>query len=217
MLETRDYSYDEITAYLHTNDCEATERKLEKYEIEFAKSGRGKKSVYTIKAINNPFKVFAVFDIGVAPQTDIKKFAHFLFEILCDEEFNGMGMEMMEEYLRDSPNSVSRQTIGTYLRRLRQNYFISQSTSDFVYYRVYKHYGCQTHEVITKEEYAEAWKHYWMLRNEMGYESRPAYQSMYNKFGGTPRKFGVLERNAFYNEIYDWLIEVLNEEVGDIE
>lgn len=216
MLECRLYQYEELSKYLKTTNPQGTERKLENYGVEFSKRGVGLKSTYNITAINEPFKVFAVFDLGVDPRTDFRKLAYFIYLVLNDEEFNGMGAEMMEEYSRNKPFGMSRQTISKYLNLLEDHNLISLMRSDCVYYRVYKKLGVQTHEIVSRKEYADAWKIYWDCINK-GYDTRAAFQSMYNKFGGAPRKHPTIGLNVFYKDVLDWLSEILENDFGNIE
>lgn len=217
MLECREYQYEELSKYLGTKDPQGIGRKLNNYDVEFSKSGTGQKTRYNITAINNPFKVFAVFELGAPPQTDFKKFAYFIYLLLNYDGFNGMGAEMMEEFLRDKPVNISRQTISKYIKRLEDNNYISTSFSDFVYYKVYKKYGVQTHEIVPREEYSAAWKIYWDCKEKKGYDSSAAFITMYNKFGGVPRKHPLIEPNVFYKDVMDWLTDILYKDFGDIE
>jgi len=216
MLECKTYTYLELSQYLHCTDIQGTERKLKSYGIEYTASGRGKNRKYNITKITNPFKVFSVFEVGLDPHCDFMKFAYFVYLILCDDTFNGMGAEMMEAYLRDKPINISRQTISKYIDYLSGCNLISAARTNCVYYKVYKRYGVQCHEDITRKEYAEAWKIYWECIKD-GYESRAAYSTMYNAFGGVPRKHPLIELNVFYRDITDWLTELLLEEFGDVE
>lgn len=217
MLECRCYEYEELSKYLGTIDPQGIERKLKTYGVEFSKSGRGKKSIYNISAINEPFKVFAVFELEADPHTDFQKLAYFIYLVLNDEGFNGMGAEMMEEYLRKKPFGMSRQTISKYLDLLEEQNLIALLRSDCVYYRVYKKYGVQTHDVVERKEYCDAWKVYWDCINNKGYDSSAAFQTMYNKFGGVPRKHPTIGLNVFYKDVLDWLTEILEKDFGDIE
>jgi len=212
MLECRTYSYAELSQYLKTNSPKGIKNKLRNYEVEFEATGRGERSTYEITAINNPFKVFAVFDLEVKPQTDIKKFAYFVYLILTDDKFCGMGAEMMEEHLRNSECSISRQTIANYLEMLRVRNLID-FTAEFVYYKVYKKYGVQTHDVISREEYSAAWRVYWECKNN-GYSTGGAFRSMYNFFGGVPRKHPKVGVNGIYNDITKWVVDILIEDYG---
>ena len=216
MLELRAYSFSELSEYLGTGDVQGTNRKLKNYGISFTAEGRGNERIYTITAISDPFKVFSVFDVGMPPQTDFTKFRYFVYLLLNDEDFAWRPAEMMEEYLRQSNNSISRQTISKYLNKLNSFGLIGMGMGDYTYYKVFKKQGVQCHEIITREEYAKAWAIYWECKaNE--YDSRAAYSSMYNRFGGVPRKHSSIEKNAIYNDLIDWLCNLLIEEVGGLQ
>jgi len=214
MLECRKYEYQELKEYLGCSSPQGIIRKLTKYEVDFTHTGRGQASEYQIEAIHNPFKVFAVFDMGISPQTDFRKFAYYLYQLMNDDAFAGMGMEMMEEYLRETACPVSRQTISKYLRHLERNEFVCLDVCEYVYYRVYKRFGVQTHDIVSKEEYSNAWKVYWDCLNR-GYNTYSAFTSMYNYFHGAPRKQSKVMFNAFYNETLDWILELLLKDFGD--
>ncbi|MBR2724717.1 MAG: hypothetical protein IKB72_04700 [Ruminococcus sp.] len=215
MLECRVYSYKELSEYLGTTSPTGTKRKLTKYEVEFEAKGIGDRSTYQITAVKNPFKVFAVFDLEASPQTDFRKFSYFVYLILTDETFCGMGAEMMEEHLRSSCCPMSRQTISKYIKRLT-DFNLVDFSSEFVYYRVYKKFGVQTHDVVSREEYAEAWRVYWEYKDEAeeAFASSRAFQAMYTWFGGVPRKQKLIEKNGIYNELIDWLVDILIEDYG---
>ena len=215
MLECRTYSYAELSAYLNTTSPNGIKAKLRNYGVEFDAKGRGDRSTYQIIAINDPFKVFAVFDLEASPQTDFRKFSYFVYLILTDDKFCGMGAEMMEEHLRHSPCPMSRQTISKYIRRLT-NFNLIDLSCECVYYRVYKKYGVQTHDVVSREEYAEAWRVYWEYKDEAeeAFASSRAFQAMYTWFGGVPRKQKLIEKNGIYNELIAWLVDILIEDYG---
>ena len=89
-------------------------------------------------------------------------------------------------------------------------------SSEFVYYRVYKKFGVQTHDVVSRKEYAEAWRVYWEYKDEAEepFASSRAFQAMYTWFGGVPRKQKLIEKNGIYNELIDWLVDILIEDYG---
>lgn len=215
MLECREYSYGELSELLKTTSPTGTKRKLNSYGIEFTSKGRGEQTTFEISSITDPFKVFAVFYLGVPPQTAFRKFSYFVYLILTDEQFCGMGAEMMEEHLRKSPCPMSRQTISKYIRRLT-DFNLVDFSSEFVYYRVYKKFGVQTHDVVSREEYAEAWRVYWEYKDEAeeAFASSRAFQAMYTWFGGVPRKQKLIEKNGIYNELIAWLVDILIEDYG---
>ena len=203
MLELGVYTYAELSAYLGTTGNQATERKLNSYGIQFSGDGRGQDMTYTITAIPDRFKVFCVFDLHLSPQTNFDKFRDFLFYLFGDDDFCGKPMEAMEEYLRIEGRGITRQTISNYIRRLSDRDLIHLG-GEYVYYRVFKNCGAQTHQTITKEEYCEAWKTYFDCKAKH-YDSRAAYSHMYNQFGGVPRKQRKIEQNAFNADILNTL------------
>lgn len=208
MLEPKTYSIKELSAIIGTTGKQATDRKLRSYRISYTNTGHGDSLTYTITDIPDRFKVFCVFDLGFNPRTDFRKLRDFLFYLLGDDDFQWRPMELMEEYLRKAGKGVSRQTISHYIERLETlNLF---SGGDFVYYRVYKYFGVQKHEIVTREEYSAAWRLYWEKRNQ-GYDSRAAYSCMYSAFEGVPRKQRRLEGNAFYIDTYNLLSELIAE------
>lgn len=216
MLEKRIYPIEELSAIIGTSGKTATDRKLNSYRISYTSVGRGNRLVYTITDIPDRFRVFCVFDLKFSPQTNFTKLRDFIFYLLGDDDFSWRPMEMMEEYLRIAKVPISRQTISKYLKYLEKMNLIA--SGDYVYYRVYKYYGEQRHEVITKEAYSTAWRLYWDKR-EKGYGSRAAYSVMYNAFQGVPRKQRRIEQNGLYNDTLSLLSEFVAEsymsETGD--
>lgn len=209
MLECKSYSAAELLAATHTRTNVSAERRLTTQNIRWEKNGNGKRAQYTISDIPDPLRTYIVFDLGFPPQTDVKKFRDFAFHFLGDDVFRAMPQEMMEEAMREMGQGVSRQTMANYIERLQALDYINRST-DCVYYRVYKEYGVQKHDVVTKEEYCAAWKIYWD-KIGCGYSSQAAYSTMYNAFGGVPRKQAKYDENAFYKKEIDFLYDLVVE------
>lgn len=210
-LTTRDYPIGVLENLIGSRGKQAIDRKLEKYEYGFTSTGTGNSRIYTITELPNAqarFKSYCVFSLGFSPQTDFVKLRDFVFYLAYDADFSGKPDEMMEEYLRLEGRGMSRQTIGSYRRKLEAMDFFTPM-GDFVYYRVYKEYGVQKHEIITAEEYRRAWGYYFDWRNANPDEdSKPAYSYMYNKFGGVPRKQRKIVRLPFYAEKINTLFEL---------
>ena len=206
MLECKDYSLNDLRVYLHTNGKTNTDKKLERYDIQYSiepNPVRRRNPIYHIEKIGDPFRLYCVFDLGFPPQLEFPKFRDVIVYLLNDPDFNWRPMEMMEEYLRKHHHGASRQTIATYIKRLEGLGYVC-GKGDFVYYKVYKHYGIQKHELITREEYAAAWRVYWNCRDN-GWDSFAAFRSMYNSIGGVPRKQARIIQNAFYGTEIDEL------------
>ena len=216
-LEMRVYPIGMLSGILGTNGKQATDRKLEAYGYGFTSAGTGTRRIYTITALPDAlqrFKSLCVFSLGFSPQTDFKKLRDFVFYLMNDVNFNWRPAEMMEEYLRNEGRGISRQTIGKYLEHF-ESLCLFVRTDEFVYYRVKKNYGVQEHEIITKEEYCQAWSYYFEYRAEHPDEnSGPAYSSMYNRFGGVPRKQGRIDQGAPWNrEIINTLFDLASQSV----
>lgn len=211
MLELKTYKFAEIAAYLRAGRSRGVRDKLTRYSVEYTESGghHDQSKTYTITAINDPFRLFCVFDLGIPPQTDFKKLRDFTVYLLADEDFNWRPMEMMEEYLRRFTDGPSRQTISNYLRIFTDRDLIAMN-GEYVYYKVYNDRGVQKHEIITKEQYNAAWAVYWDRRNN-GADSLAAYSTMYSWLGGVPRKQQKIATNGFYNTELDRLEEYATE------
>ena len=218
MLETRAYTYQELSDLFGTRDFQSIKRRLQRYDVDYITKGRSPNATLEITAINDPFKLFCILDLGFSGQTDFDKLCDFLFFLLNDDDFTWRPFEMMEEYSRIAGKGISRQTIANYVRRLEENGIVSTTAGDFVYYRVYKYYGVQQHEIVEKAEYSAAWKTYWNAR-EKGYDSRAAYSVMYSSFHGTPRKQRQIVQSAFTQDTVGYLsklvAERLNNKYGD--
>lgn len=220
-LTLRDYPLGVLENLIGSRGKEAVDRKLEKYGYGFTSTGRGKTRIYTITSLPNAqarFKAYCVFALGFDGNTNFIKLRDFVFYLAFDIDFRGMSDEMMEEYLRLEGHGMSRATAGKYRRRLEHLDLIAPS-SEFVYYRVYKDYGVQKHEIVTAEEYNAAWKSYHKWRAAHPEEdSRPAYAHMYNEFGGVPRKQAKIIDNGIYkkelNTLYDLVSNSITEELN---
>ena len=220
-LTLKNYPLGVLENLIGSRGKQQVDNKLTRYGYSFTSTGRGKQRVYTITALPDAisrFKSYCVFSLGFDPHTEFRKLRDWLFYFFWDEGFNGRSDEMMEEYLRLEGNGISRQTIGKYRKKLEKLNYIA--SSDFVYYRIWKEYGVQRSEVITREEYSKAWKSYFEWREAHPDEdSRPAYAHMYNKFGGVPRKQAKLEINGIYkqelNTLNDLVCATIEEEIGD--
>ncbi len=201
MLELKDYPLGVLTNLIGTRGKQATDRKLDAYGYAYTSQGNGKKRVYTITALPDAFsqfKTYCVHSLGFAPQTDFRKLRDLVYFLFNDPDFSWRPDEMMEEYLRIEGRGMSRQTISRYKKQLDKHYIIDTIFGDFIYYKVYKDFGVQKHEIITKEEYSSAWRLYFQWREKHPDEnSKRAYKFMYTLFGGVPKKRRRVQSNAF--------------------
>ena len=164
MIELREYGKAELATILGTKDNQGIKRKLKSWGILHDEpKGRGDGMTINITCITDPFKVFALTELGVSPNTEFPKLRNFLYYFLNDEEFSAMPDEVKEHRLRMEKRDVSRQTIATYEARLeRLGYFVPDH-KNCIYYFAYK----DTQRIVERDEYLEAWHKYWADRDNM--------------------------------------------------
>lgn len=210
MLEIRKYTIAEMREILHSRGKQAIERKLNNYDVEFATEGRGRSAVFDITAINDPFKVYCIVELGFVGQTDFKKLRDFYYCFLNDDEFMSMPDEVKEARMRRMGYIISRQTIANYTAKLERKEFLYRDYRNFYYY--FAHEGYQ--RMVEKAEYCKAWKEHWARVNENGWDRRLSIHKMITDYGGLARKQGKLSKNAIYLETIDYINDLI---VGSME
>ena len=195
MLEPGTYGRAELFAILGAKDKTALERKMTRYSIDFTSSGRGNNLVYEIKKLRDPFKVFAILELGCDGNTDFRKLRLFYYHYFNDDYFMAMPDEVKETMLRKEDKTLSRQTIAKYTQRLVFHNLIERNTSEYIYYFAYK----DTQRQTEKAEYSQAWREYWADRHN-GIDSMTAIFRMRAAYGGVARKQAIPEINGIYNE-----------------
>ena len=93
-------------------------RKMERYGITFQVNGRGENAVFTIKEIEDPFKIYCITELDFDGRSDFRKALIFYYYFFNDVEFRTMPDEVKEYRMRDQKQDVSRQTIATYISKL---------------------------------------------------------------------------------------------------
>ena len=94
MLELRVYGKTELSEMFGTAGMQALQRKMERYGIAFEVNGRGENAVFTIKEIEDPFKIYCITELDFDGRTDFVKVRNFLHYFFNDDEF----MAMYEQY-----------------------------------------------------------------------------------------------------------------------
>lgn len=216
MLECRHYTAPEIWAYLRVKDNEAAKRKLDRYDIKYGEhyfiNGRGKTADFNIVSIPDPFRLYAVFEMGYDPNSDFKKLRNYLFFLLGNDEYCWLPDEPMEKYMRSKGYYISRQTIAKHRQHLESLGYIHGG--DFIYYRVYEDDdGKKCYQEVKKEEYNKAWHLYWDKRNNEGFDSEAAFAYMNKAFGGVPRKQAKAEKNILYLEKLNTLFDLVSNSI----
>ena len=197
MLEARKYTKTEMAEILETTDNQGISRKLQRYGIEFEKSGRGEKTIFDIKAVPDKFKMYCISELGYDGRIDFRKLREFLYCYINDDEFRAMPDEVKEYRMRADEKPISRQTIAKYTFQLKNLDIVNLDSGRYIYYFAFK----DIQRVTEHKEYVMAWKQYWENReNEMA--SIDAISIMIATFGGVARKQAIPEFNAiYYNKI----------------
>lgn len=211
MLEiNRVYSKPELTQMLGTKRKQGIDRKLQRYGIAFEVCGRGERAIYTIKAMTDPFKVFAITELGFNADTDFIKLRNFYYHFFEDDVFMAMPDEVKENLMRKMGQDVSRQTIATYTERLEANNMICRNTKNYIYYFAYR--GEQ--RLCDHSEYVEAWHNYWS-DIESGLNCFVAIFNMRAEHGGVARKQPKPEINGIYNEKIEYMLSLIQQSIDN--
>lgn len=209
MLEIRDYSITELRELLGTTDKQGIDRKLTGYGVEFSSAGWADNRIYTITAIPDPFKMYAITKLGIPAQADFTKIRNLYFYFFCVDGFADWPMTEMEAILEEDGKRISPKTISKWLHYLEHLDYVKFSQCDFTYYAIYKTTdGIQLYREISKEIYLEGWRIYFDSRDEEGCGS--AYIKLRNHIGGHPYKRPSIDHNIAYTAEIEELIEVIN-------
>lgn len=202
------YTKPELTLMLGTRSKQGIDRKLDRYGVVYEVCGRGESAVYTIKGMADPFKVFAITELGFDANTDLTKLRNFYYHFFEDEIFMAMPDEVKEVRMREMGQDVSRQTIATYTRRLETNNLINRYTKNFVYYFA----NGDKQRMSDHDEYAQAWSGYWEnIRNKIN--NYDAIANMRAYYGGVARKQPIPEINGIYNEKIEYLLSLIQQSI----
>ena len=202
------YSKPEMTHIFGTKDKQGLERKLSRYGISFDVCGRGEKSTYTIAGLADPFKVFAITELGFDANTDFTKLRNFYYHFFEDEVFMAMPDEVKEVWMRKMGHPISRQTIATYISRLERNNLINRYTKNYIYYFANK----DEQRLCDHDEYVTAWRNYWDDLST-GLTSYDAIINMRADHGGVARKQPIPEINGIYNEKTEYMLSLIQNSI----
>lgn len=213
MLECRMYSAPEMWEYLGVKNNSQAQAKLNRYNIVYFLNGSGKNANFNILEIQEPFKVYCVFDMGFDPHSDFQKIRNYLFFRLGEDEYCWLPDEPMEAYMKSKGYTISRQTISKIRMRLTNLEYICEG-GEYIYYRVYTDWdGVEHHEPVEKEEYCKAWHLYWDKRNEEQWSSEQAFAYMYSAFDGVPRKQIKTHKNALKKKELNYLMDLVSKSI----
>lgn len=209
MLEIRDYSIAELRTILGTKDKQGIDRKLTGYGVEFTSAGWADNRIYSIKAIPDPFKMYAITQLGIPAQADFTKIRNLYFYFFCVDGFAEWPLVEMEAILEEDGQKISSKTISKWLKYLEYLDYVKFSQCDYTYYAIYKATnGTKLYKEISKDTYLEGWRIYFDSRDEEGCGC--AYIKMTNHIGGHPYKRPSVDHNVAYTAEIAELIEVIN-------
>lgn len=101
---------------LGVKDNQGAQRKLSRYGVRFFVNGWGKNASFNITAIDDPFKVYCILEMGFDANCDFKKLRNYLFFLLGEDEYAGFlmsrwksicGVRASTSPVKPSPNTVS--------------------------------------------------------------------------------------------------------------
>ena len=202
------YAKPALSALFGNKDKEGLERKMARYGITFTSTGWAEKRLYTIHSIADPFKLFAILELGFDANTDFIKLRNFYYHFFEDEVFMAMPDEVKEVRMRAMKQDVSRQTIATYTRRLETNNLINRYTKNYIYYFANK----SEQRLCDHAEYVEAWHNYWD-DIESGLNCYDAIGNMRADYGGVARKQPIPEINGIYNEKIEYMLSLIQQSI----
>ena len=209
MLEVgKVYTKPELSQIFGTKAKQGIDRKLERYGITFSVSGKGERAVYEIQKIQDPFKVFAITELGFDANTDFRKLRNFYFYYFNDEEFMAMPDEVKESRMRKEGKDISRQTIANYTAKLEAHDLINRYSPDYIYYFAYK--GEQ--RIVQREEYSKAWREYWANRED-GMDYFETINFMIATYGGVARKQAIPQINGIYNKQIEYMLSLIQQSI----
>ena len=186
---------------------------MERYGITFQVNGRGENAVFTIKEIEDPFKIYCITELDFDGRSDFRKALIFYYYFFNDVEFRTMPDEVKEYRMRDQKQDVSRQTIATYIAKLDRKNLVDRNSSDFIYYFACNH----TQRITDKEEYLQAWHEHWDRTKKQGLDNYSSIMQMFADYGGVARKQPIPHWNAIYTEQAEYfntlVIESITKEI----
>lgn len=209
MLEIgQTYPKPELSLIFGTRDKQGLDRKLTRYGIVFDVCGRGERAAYTIHAITDPFKVFAITELGFDGNTDFTKLRNFYYHFFEDDIFRALPDEVKEVRMREMGQPVSRQTIANYTCRLEAQNLINRHTDNYIYYFAYK----QEQRFVERDEYLRAWYEYWD-DIASGLNCYDAIANMRTDHGGVARKQPIPEINGIYNDKITYMLSLIQQSI----
>ena len=209
MLDMRTYTREELVELYHTDRIDSIKSKLNRQGYTYSACGRGQTFTLTISGLPPRFKTFCMEQLGFAPQTDFERLKVFLYNFFFDDDYRQLPIVTMARIL-EKEFYISYQTLSNWIDKLEKANLIHRSMAEFNYFAFGKDECGNPIEIpITEQLYKKAWNEYWK-GNEYSYCE--ALACMNEVIKGTPKKFGVIDLNAFDEQIIEELKSILREE-----
>ena len=209
MLDMRTYTREELVELYHTDRIDSIKSKLNRQGYTYSACGRGHTLTLTISGLPPRFKTFCIEQLGFAPQTDFERLKVFLYNFFFDDDYRQLPIVTMARIL-EKEFYISYQTLSNWIDKLEKANLIHRSMAEFNYFAFGKDECGNPIEIpITEQLYKKAWNEYWK-GNEYSYCE--ALACMNEVIKGTPKKFGVIDLNAFDEQTIEELKSILREE-----
>lgn len=126
---------------------------------------------------------------------------NLFYYIFCDEELS------LTDCALEQKLGTTRQTIRKWINVFQEKGLLIEHCNEYVYYVTID----KDYVEITKEEYLEAWRKYWEVKQETG-NADIAFAAMIKVHGGVVSRAPKREENGFYSELIDALVEAIESE-----
>lgn len=195
------YTRQELIDMFGTERLDSIKRSLKRMNIEYESSGSGKKFTLTVTSAPNAFKNICVNELGIPAQSDFFILRNLFYYIFCDEELS-LTDSALEQKL-----GTTRQTIRKWIDVFKEKGLLVEHCREYTYYVAID----KDYIEITKEEYLEAWRKYWEVKQQTG-NPDVAFAAMIKMHGGVVSRAPKREENGFYSELIDALVEAIESE-----
>lgn len=170
-----------------SSSAQALNRKLARLGIDFNIRGRGDNAVYTIKRVKNPFKIFAIINLGFSANTDFDKLKTFYWCYFNDDKLSKYPVNCQVWALEKSGFRITRQTAAHYINKLIEHDWIFKQEHSMACDYYFSDGYNKRFRSAAKEEYSKAWSEFYEnLQN--GFTIREAFSIMYSDYGGIAKK-----------------------------
>lgn len=204
-------------------NAQSITRKLDRYNIEYAKTGRGNNTMITIEKINDPFKVYCISEIGLDSSMDFDKLLYAFYLFYHDKDFRWLPDEMIEDRIKAiGVITLSRQSVSRYKKILIKYLGLIRdfgNSENTVYYFA----KGKEKKLCTREQYLDAWHLYFKVKDDNDGDYCAAYWEVILKYGGMPHKQNPILECAWtsvqkeYTELFNIVDDSYEIRFGNVE